>query len=396
MSRAADRTAPLVVHVIYALGTGGLENGLVNIINRADPQRYRHAIICLTKSGTFAQRIQAPGVEVYELYKKPGNDLRMFWRLYRLLRRLRPAIVHTRNLAALETQILALLMPRVRRVHGEHGRDVNDLDGSNSRYRLLRRILAPFIARFICVSEDLARWLARDVGISDAKITQIYNGVDHERFASIQGDASLLPEGFLASENPLIIGAVGRLAVVKDQARILCAVEHILEQQPALRERLRVLFVGDGPLLDDLRQAAEPLGNLVWFAGDRSDVPALLTLMDIFILPSLGEGVSNTVLEAMSCARPVVASNVGGNPELVDPGVTGLLFPVGDSEALADSLLTLIEDDALRRSMGAAGQRRVQERHDWDRTVGAYLRVYDELLGRATGASNGDKLTGVG
>lgn len=373
---------PLVVHIIYALGTGGLENGLVNIINRAAPERYRHAIICLTESGPFADRITAPDVQVYELHKRPGNDFGVLLRLYRLLRQLRPAIVHTRNLAALETQVLGLLMPRVRRVHGEHGRDVADLDGSNTRYRRLRRALAPLIHRFICVSEDLAQWLRADVGISSKKIAQIYNGVDHQNFASVEANLALLPEGFLPEVRALIIGTVGRLAAVKDQGRLLCAVEHILEQQPALRSRLRVIFIGDGPLRDELESQAKALTDIVWFAGDRDDVGELMPLLDVFVLPSLGEGVSNTVLEAMSCARPVVASDVGGNPELVDDGVTGLLFPVGDSQALAKALMSLLDDQQRRLVMGHAGQQRVRQRHDWALTVQRYLQVYDEVLGR--------------
>src|SRR5690606_11602036 len=143
--------------------------------------------------------------------------------LWRALRRLKPAIVHTRNLAALETQVLGLLMPRCRRVHGEHGRDVSDLQGSNPRYRRLRRLLAPLIHRFIAVSRDLADWLVDDVGLPAHKVTQIYNGVDHGRFAALprQGNARAelplpgLPTGFLPP-GARVVGTVGRLAAVKD------------------------------------------------------------------------------------------------------------------------------------------------------------------------------------
>ena len=122
---------PLVAHIIYALATGGLENGLVNIINRAPSDRYRHVIICLTTADDFAQRITAQDVEVIELHKRPGYDLSCYWRLRQLLRELRPDIIHSRNMAALEAQLCSLGMCSVKRVHGEHGRDVNDLDGSN-------------------------------------------------------------------------------------------------------------------------------------------------------------------------------------------------------------------------------------------------------------------------
>ncbi len=175
---------PLVAHIIYALGTGGLENGLVNIINRSPPGRYRHAIICLTTAEAFAGRLTVPDVEVIELHKRPGHDPAIYLRLWRTLRRLRPAIVHTRNLAALETQVLGLLFPGCKRVHGEHGRDVSDLDGSNRKYQWLRRLLSPLIHRYIAVSQDLAQWLVSTVRIAPGKVAQIYNGVDHSRFPS--------------------------------------------------------------------------------------------------------------------------------------------------------------------------------------------------------------------
>mgnify|MGYP001813337156 FL=1 len=250
---------PLVAHVIYALGTGGLENGLVNIINRSPPGRYRHAIICLTAADAFAERLTVPDVEVIELHKRPGHDPTMYLRLWRTLRRLHPDIVHTRNLAALETQVLGLFLPRCKRVHGEHGRDVSDLDGSNRKYQRLRRVLSPLIARFVTVSQDLARWLVNEVGIAPDKVTHIYNGVDHSRFPprfGAGGDNSIphlprslagAPAGFLAGASCRVVGTVGRLAAVKDQQTLICAMAHIFSESPQLQQTLRCIIVGDGP-----------------------------------------------------------------------------------------------------------------------------------------------------
>ena len=398
---ASTNTPPLVVHVIFALGTGGLENGLINIINRCPPERYRHTIICLTRSEEFAGRIRVPGVEVIELHKKPGHDLGMYWRLWRTLRRLRPAIVHTRNLAALETQALGLLLTGCKRVHGEHGRDVSDLDGSNSKYKLLRRALSPLIHRFIAVSRDLADWLVTAVGIPDDKVVQIYNGVAHDRFSprNMQnGDSCLasgtaeiavsgMPEGFWGGTGCRVVGTVGRLAAVKDQRTLLLAFAEVLRSSPQQRNSLRCILVGDGPERSALENLIAELGieGSVWMAGDRDDIPELLACLDVFVSPSLGEGISNTVLEAMASGLPVVATRVGGNPELVEDGVTGLLVPVGDVTALANALLTLVEDPAQCEQMAHAAVRRVQRDFDWEATVAAYLEVYDVLLG-TTGA----------
>ncbi len=377
---------PLVVHIIYALGTGGLENGLVNIINRSPPERFRHAILCLTRADAFAARLRDPAVEVIELHKRPGHDPLVYWRLWRTLRRLRPAIVHTRNLAALETQLLGLVMPRCRRVHGEHGRDVNDLDGSNPRYRLLRRLLSPFIHRFVAVSRDLADWLVDSVGIPPARVTQVYNGVDQNRFAPVPADdvePAGAPPGFF-SQRALVLGSVGRLAAVKDQQLLVRALAQLIRQRADWRDRLRLLIVGEGPEREALERAAANAGvsDRVWLPGDREDIPALLRRMDIFLLPSLGEGISNTILEAMATGLPVIATAVGGNPELVESRRTGLLVPPGDARELAEAIATLADDPAMRRAMGQAGLERIRQDFTWRRTVEAYLGVYDELLGR--------------
>jgi sugar transferase (PEP-CTERM/EpsH1 system associated) len=377
---AAD--PPLVMHLIYELGTGGLENGLVNIINRSDPARYRHAIVSLTRSGPFADRITAGSVEIVPLHKRPGHDLRVFFRVWRELRRLRPAILHTRNLAAFEMQLVGLLFPRLRKIHGEHGRDVYDLDGTNPRYRLLRKALRPFIDRYITVSRDLERWLVDCIGIRPVQVRQIYNGVDHERFRPRTGGRpAALPAGWLPADG-VLIGTVGRLAEVKDQATLLRAFARVVEASPRLRERLRLVLVGDGPLAGSLRALVEELGigPLVWMPGDRDDVPALLQGMDVFVLPSLAEGISNTILEAMACGLPVLATDTGGNPELVEPGHNGELFPVGDPAALAGRLRRLVEDPARMRRLGTEARDRVLQRFDWEVTVAQYLALYDEVL----------------
>lgn len=381
----ADAAAPLVVHIIYALGTGGLENGLVNIINRSPPARFRHAIVCLTESGQFADRITAPGVEVIALHKQPGSDLAVYWRLWRELRRLRPSIVHSRNLAALEAQLASLPLFGVRRVHGEHGRDINDIDGTNWKYRWLRRVMSLFIHRYIAVSRDLADWLCQSIGLSSERVTQIYNGVDQAQFLpGADQVADVLPEGFACPGETVVIGAVGRLAEVKNHAALLQAVALLLRQRPELRPRIRLVLVGDGPLRGRLeaQAAAVNLDDVAWFAGDREDVPALLRAMDIFVLPSLAEGISNTVLEAMATGLPVLAGRTGGNPELVEDGATGYLLPVSDADAWSAALARLVDEPGERRRLGDAGRARVQARFDWQATVTAYLEVYDELLER--------------
>jgi sugar transferase (PEP-CTERM/EpsH1 system associated) len=376
---------PLIAHVIHRLGAGGLENGLVNLINRTPPERYRHAILCLTEATGFAARITRPGVPILALQRPEGHSFALYGQLWRALRGLRPALVHTRNLSALEAQIPARLLPGVRRVHGEHGRDLFDLHGSNRRYNLLRRGIRPLVQRYIAVSRDLAGWLQATVRVPPERVRQIYNGVDQERFQPRTGaPPAIAPAGFLPP-GARVVGTVGRLAGVKDQRTLVRGFAALLRQRPDWRAHTRLVLVGDGPDREAVARcvAEEGIGELTWLAGERDDIPEAMRLLDLFVLPSLGEGISNTILEAMASGLPVIATRVGGNPELVTPGETGALVPAADPPALAAALEQYLAAPERLRAHGGAGRRRVERDFSWDRCVARYLAVYDELLGRA-------------
>lgn len=388
MTLGGESESPLVVHVIHRLATGGMENGLINLINRTPPGRYRHAVVCLTEAGSFADRITRENVPVVSLNRRQGHSFSLYLRLWSVLRRLRPKIVHTRNLAALEGQVPAFFLPGVRRVHGEHGRDVFDLYGTNRKYNLLRRAIRPLVQRYVAVSRDLASWLVTTVGADAARVQQIYNGVAQDMFHPRQGDRpDLAPRGFVPRD-AIVVGTVGRLAEVKDQTTLVQGFAAVLRSKPELRSRLRLVIVGDGPMRPELdaRIGNEGVAGLVWLAGDRDDVPDLLRMMDLFVLPSLGEGISNTLLEAMASSLPLIATRVGGNPELVDEGNNGILVPPKDSTALARAIGDYVSDEALMRRHGQAGRLMVAVRFDWDLCVASYLQIYDELLGRAVAA----------
>ena len=151
--RLAGRVSPpLVVHIIHRLDVGGMENGLINLINHMPAERYRHAIVCMTDYTDFSRNIRREGVTLHALHKRPGKDLGVHARLWRVLRHLRPDIVHTRNLATVETQVTAALARAHHRVHGEHGWDVSDPDGSNVKNRRLRRLVRPLVGEYIALS----------------------------------------------------------------------------------------------------------------------------------------------------------------------------------------------------------------------------------------------------
>ncbi len=389
--------APLIVHVVHRLAVGGLENGLVNLINHIPANRYRHAVVCLTDFSDFRARISRADVEVHALHKAPGIQPSLYVALYRLLKRLRPDIVHTRNLATLEAQLPAWLAGVPLRIHGEHGRDMHDLDNTRHRYRLLRRAISPLIHGFIVLSRDLEQYLVRDVGVDPIKITRIINGVDSECFAPRVFDRRVvLPDGFAAPDS-LLIGSVGRMETVKDPLNLARAFVLLHTQQPDLAPRLRLVMIGDGPLLAEARTLLlrAGLARQTWLPGAREDIAALLPALDLFVLPSRGEGISNTVLEAMACGLPVIATAVGGNSELIDINTTGWLVPRDDSQALALSLAEYCLNTVKRRAQGEAARERVEREFDLAHMVQNYLALYDRLsVGRGRSTAYDRKATG--
>jgi sugar transferase (PEP-CTERM/EpsH1 system associated) len=368
-------TRPLVVHLVYALGVGGLETLLVDCINRMPA--YRHAVVCLTRYTAFAERIQRPDVTLHALGKQPGLGLGTHVTFWRLMRRLRPSVLHTYNLAALEYAFTASMAGVPVRIHAEHGRDASDPQGLNPKHNFLRRRIAPFVDRFIPVSADLHRWLGEVVGIAQSKTLFIKNGVDTDKYA---------PGGAPATDSPwatdhIVIGTVARVQDVKNHRLLVEALARLHARHPELAARVKLSIVGDGPLLPAVREQVAALGlqDAVWLPGARADIKDLLHTFSIFALPSLAEGTPVSMLEAMACGLPVVASRVGGIPEVIDDEVQGLLVTVGDVDALAQALARYALHPALRARHGQAGRARVEERFSMRAMLAAYGALYDGL-----------------
>jgi sugar transferase (PEP-CTERM/EpsH1 system associated) len=375
---------PLIAHVVYRFDVGGLENGLVNLINRIPPDRYRHVIVSLTESSAFEARLTQPGVHVIPLHKRAGNDWRLHGRLWKMLRQLRPAIVHTRNMPTLEYQITAWAAGVRARVHGEHGRDTYDLKGARPAYNVFRRMVRPLIHRYVAVSRDLERWLTTTVRVREDRLTQVYNGVDVNTFGPRPGARPpILPARF-APPGSVVFGTVGRLQTVKDQTTLARAFVELLRAVPGARDVARLVIVGEGPLraeCEALLRDAQAL-DLAWLPGLRTDVARCLHAFDVFVLPSIAEGISNTILEAMASGLPVIATSVGGNPELVADGSSGALVPASDPDAMAAAMRRYLDDRGLIDQHGAEGRRIATSRFALDTMVQAYLSIYDAVLAK--------------
>ena len=386
--RAGAAARPLIAHVVHRFDVGGMENGLVNLVNRLPADFANHCIIALTEANPgFATRIRRPGVRIQELHRPPGQTARVFPRLYRLLRDLRPAVFHTRNAGTLETQAAAWLARVPVRIHGEHGWDVGDLGGTNRKLLLMRQAMRHFVHHQIALSGATARYLIERVGVPASRVTDICNGVDTERFAPPQDRAALRArlDPDVLGPDTFAVGAVGRLSGVKNLPMLVDAFGLVAGRKPEFARQARLVLVGDGPDRQALCSRIEALGlaDRTLLAGARDDVPEWLQALDLLCLPSLAEGISNAILEAMASGLPVLATDVGGNAELVEDGVSGRLVPSEDVAALAEGIEAYFTDRATLAAHGAAARRLAVTKFSLDTMVNAYHRVYVEQLIRA-------------
>jgi sugar transferase (PEP-CTERM/EpsH1 system associated) len=374
---------PLVAHILYRFDTGGLENGVVNLINHMPAEHYRHAIIALTEITDFRKRITRDDVEFIALNKKPGHGFWLYPKLFKLFREKRPTIVHTRNLAALEVTVPAWAAGVPIRIHSEHGREGQDLDPQTTKFRLLRKLYRPFVTYYLALSSDLRHYLHHYIGVPEDKLAQIYNGVDTYRFADTDVRQSIFGCPFQAPEY-WMVGTIGRMHAVKDQMNLAKGFVRALEARPELRNSLRLIMIGDGPHRTAVQQFLSDAGvaDISWLPGERQDIPEILRGLDCFVLPSRSEGISNTILEAMASGLPVIATEVGGNPELVDDEITGKLVPPDSPAALAAAIINYACDRDAAARAGESAMRTVKQRFSLDTMVSAYSRLYDKLLDR--------------
>ena len=371
---------PLILHVLHALHIGGMENGLVNLVNHLPADRFRHAIVCVEDfSPAFRARITRPDIEVIALNRSRIGVWALRRALYTLCRTRRPALVHTRNLSGLDA-VLPARLAGVPCVHSEHGWDVDNLDGRAWKPLLLRRLHRPLINEYIAVSRDLARFLEQIVGVPESRVHCLHNGVDANRFhPSPHPTRNCLPEAFRDPAR-VLFGTVGRLQDVKDQATLIRAFAALPQLGHASPPGL--VLVGEGPLEARLKALADALGvgEHTAFLGPSDAIPEVMRALDVFVLPSLNEGISNTLLEAMASGLPVLATHVGGNRELFEDGVEGQFFAPRDVPALTHAFVSLLGDPRARARMGAASRARVERHFSLPRMMEGYAGVYDAVI----------------
>ena len=364
----------VIAHLIYRFDIGGLERVMVNCIN-AMPE-CDHVIIALTEASDFAQHLNQE-TPVYALNKSQGKDLGSHWRLLGLLRKVKPNVLHTYNLAAIEYHPIAYLAGVKGHIHAEHGREVSDPLGLNTKHNFLRRLMSPFIDHYVAVSTDLQHWLTDVVEILPKKVTLIRNGIDTSRFSpSYNEDNEKL--GTVKSSTVNFIH-VARLNPVKDQQNLINAFAQLSHQY----RNIHLTVVGDGELMDMLTELSTSLGiaEKVTFTGARDDIANLLNAADVFVLSSIAEGIPMTVLEAMASGLPVISTNVGGLSELITENQTGKLVPAEQSQALASAMGDYVKYPENITLHGKNAQHFIIDNFSEQSMIKAYQQLYSSSLG---------------
>ena len=376
MAASSHRTR--IVHVVYSFAIGGLENVIVQLINRLPADQFEHVVLSLTTISDFKNRITQPGVQFIALNKAPGHAIPLYPKLFKLFRQLRPDVLHTCNLAALEVTPLAWLARVPLRVHAEHGWDAHDRNGQNPRYQKLRRPYKPFVSHYVSVSQDLDDYLANAIGVAADKRSLIANGVDTDVFAPALTRQQPLPGCPFTPDQHWLIGTVGRLQTVKNQPLLARAFVQLIQSHPEAADRMRLVIVGEGPLRADIENilASAGMAYLAWLPGARDDIPAILQSLSCFVLPSQAEGTSCTLQEAMATGLPVVATAVGGTPDLVEEGVTGYLVPSEDVPALAQALWRCYGAPDTQHSFGATARKRAMANFGLETMVKRYRALF--------------------
>jgi glycosyltransferase involved in cell wall biosynthesis len=403
-----------------------LERVVLNLARGLDRNRWRVLVICLQGSGPFAIELEQLGIKVIALNGQPGMSWSLVRRLTNVLRQEKVDLIHTHNPAPHFHGLLAALLAGVRvRVHTKHGRNY-----PNDRKKvLLNRVLSWFTDIIVPVGDAAGQVALKVEKVNPQKVRRIWNGIDTRQYVprettdhglqtadcrqqTTDQDSGLKSQPSASASFPLglqssvfslqssapVIGTVARLSPEKDQKTMLQAFKLVLDGwqssvlslQSSVTEHCklttdhspRLVVIGDGPCMSELRNEANRLGiaGQVDFLGMRSDIPSLLPHFSLFTLSSVTEGISMTILEAMACGVPIVATDVGGNREVVQPPCCGLIVPARDPQALAGAYLELLRDPDRRAKMGAAARQRVVEHFSLEKMCMDYRQLYEELL----------------
>lgn len=363
-----------ILQIIATLDIGGAERQLVELVKRLDKNKYNVTVCCITRGGPMEENLKKLGIEYHLLHKRFKFDFTVIFKLTRLIRQKKIDLVHTWNFTANAWGRLCAWVAGVPIIiASEHGTFSPVL----KRQILVDKLLSKCTDKIITVSNNFKECIERIEKIPHEKIIAIHNGIDINEFGTSVNNANLKNELKIDKECP-VVGIVARLDPLKDHESFLRAAEYIIKKMP----EVRFLIVGDGELRGKLESLAKEVGlsKKVIFTGFRRDITNILSIINVFVLCSISEALGIAVLEAMASSKPVVATNVGGIPEVVKDEETGILVPPGNPEALAESITRLLKNKEEARRIGLAGRRRVEKYFDIKLKVKKVEEIYDKLI----------------
>jgi len=366
-----------VMHVVDRLDLGGTEKVVMKLVRGLEPGLFEH-YICTLRGAAATTGEWASGVTVLHAGREGAAFQFNVPRLVRVMRAVRPAIVHSRNWGGIEAVVAARIVGVPVVIHSEHGYELTMLSGLPVRRRLLRHFVYRMTSAVAAVTDELRNYHAAQAWWNAEAITVLYNGVDLQEFAPQPQVRDSVRARLGIPKDALVVGSVGRMVPLKDFTTLLKATEALVSETP----NLHAVLVGSGPDLSRLRDYvanSSQLGGRVVFPGAVDHVADLLNAMDIFVLPTLMEGMSNTLLEALAVGLPAVATRVGGNPEVIAEGECGYLFAPQDVPGLVSQLRTLLRDSRLRTDFGRAARDRAVRHFSLDRMLRHYRDLYTGL-----------------
>ncbi|HUT25496.1 MAG TPA: glycosyltransferase [Sumerlaeia bacterium] len=360
-----------VAHIINDMGVGGAQRQVANLFRAIDRARFDLRLICLAKKGAFGEQLERDGFEVVALGKRGRVHLAMMRHLVRVLREWRPDVAHcsvfTANLWGRIAGKLAGVPVLI-----THEQSAVSLEKRHRRW--IDRVLSRFTFRVLAVSDDLRRRVIAEEGVSTGKVEVLYNAIDCDEIER----ATAAPLESFPGRDGFRVGIVGRLECRKDHLTLVRAAARVVREIP----HAAFLLVGDGPDRPAVEREIARLGleENVRLLGERDDVPRLLRAFDLYVLSSVTEGLSLSILEAMAAGRAVVATRVGGNPELLEDGKAGILVPAQDPEAMADAVARLLKDPEERRTLGERARARAREVFDVHPIARRLEEIYERAL----------------
>lgn len=364
-----------IVHLTFDMRIGGAEQVIMNLVEYTDPEQFYVQVLCLDPHiGPFGRQMQEHGFAVAALDRRPGFDLSLIKKIRHFFLSRKINVAHCHQYTPFVYGVFAAIGTHTRIIFTEHGRF--HPDSRKPKRIIVNPLLSLFIKHITAISKATRQALIDYENFSGKKIRVIYNGIDDKRFAGpLNPVRSDLKNQLHIPENAWILGSVARLDSIKNQPMMLKAFKKIHTTLP----ETYLLIIGDGPERGKLEQLARELGveSRVIFTGFKEETHLYYKIMDLFLLTSFSEGTAMTLLEAMASSVPCIATNVGGNPEIVVHNETGALIPDNDHDALAETVLSLLQDQQEIHRLGKQGRARFEKRFTVQKMVKAYQQLYD-------------------